>query len=134
MFFSVLRLLWLCARLFIHALWSPAGKELTSWLFFVVSNCEFVTFPLVSRVRCGTRYYRFLIFAPLLNLLSNCKQNITSLSLLVGTTVFQYQDIVFKQTLQAQVKSSCRILVPWVDLKCVSVACLDHAHLHFSVK
>ena len=36
------------------ALWSPAGKGLTSWLSFVVSNCEFVTFPLVSRVRCGT--------------------------------------------------------------------------------
>ena len=33
---------------------------------FVVSNCEFVTFPLVSWVRCGTWLYRFLIFAPLL--------------------------------------------------------------------
>ena len=43
-----------CARLFICALWSPAGKGLTSWLSFVVSNCEFVTFPLVSWVRCGT--------------------------------------------------------------------------------
>ena len=32
----------------------PAGKGLTSWLSFVVSNCEFVTFPLVSLVRCGT--------------------------------------------------------------------------------
>ena len=31
-----------------------AGKELTSWLSFVVSNCEFDTFPLVSWVRCGT--------------------------------------------------------------------------------
>ena len=31
-----------------------AGKGLTSWLSFVVSNCEFVTFPLVSWVRCGT--------------------------------------------------------------------------------
>ena len=40
--------------LFICALWSPAGKGLTSWLSFVVSNCEFVTFPLVSWVRCGT--------------------------------------------------------------------------------
>ena len=39
------------ARLFICALWSPAGKGLTSWLSFVVSNCEFVTFPLVSWVR-----------------------------------------------------------------------------------
>ena len=28
--------------------------------------CEFVTFPLVSCVRCGTLLYRFLIFAPLL--------------------------------------------------------------------
>ena len=35
-FCSVLCLLCLCARLF-SALWSPAGKELTSWLSFVVS-------------------------------------------------------------------------------------------------
>ena len=41
--FSVLCLLCLCARLFICALWSPAKKELTSWLSFVMSNCEFVT-------------------------------------------------------------------------------------------
>ena len=41
-------------RLFVCALWSPAGNGLTSWLSFMVSNCEFVTFPLVSRVRCGT--------------------------------------------------------------------------------
>ena len=30
--------------------------------------CEFVTFPLVSWVRCGALLYRFLIFAPLLTL------------------------------------------------------------------
>ena len=30
---------------FIAALWPPAGKGLTFWLSFVVSNCEFVTFP-----------------------------------------------------------------------------------------
>ena len=42
--------------------------ELLSWLSFVVSNCEFVTFPLVSWVRCDTWLYRFLIFAPLLTL------------------------------------------------------------------
>ena len=52
--FSVLCLLSLCMRLFICALWSPAGKGLTSCLSFVVSNFEFVTFPLVSWVRCGT--------------------------------------------------------------------------------
>ena len=52
--FSVLHLLCLGARLFICALWSPAGKELTSWFSFVVSYCEFVTFSLVSWVRYGT--------------------------------------------------------------------------------
>ena len=54
MYFSVLCLLYRCARLFICALWSPAGKGLTSWLSIVVSNCEFVTFPSLSWVRCGT--------------------------------------------------------------------------------
>ena len=32
-------------RLFIAVLWSPAGKGLTSWLLFVMSNFDFVTFP-----------------------------------------------------------------------------------------
>ena len=64
--FSVLRSLCPCARLFICALWSPVGKGLTSFLSFVVSNCEFVTFPLVSCVSNGTWLYRILIFAPLL--------------------------------------------------------------------
>ena len=38
LFFSVLCLLCLCVRLFICILWSPAGKGLTSWISFVVSN------------------------------------------------------------------------------------------------
>ena len=46
-FCSALCLVCLCARLFICALWSHAGKGLTSWLSFVVS---------------------FLIFAPLLTM------------------------------------------------------------------
>ena len=54
MFFSVLCLLCLCARLFICALLSSARKGLTSWLSFVLFNCEFVTFPFVSFVRCDT--------------------------------------------------------------------------------
>ena len=33
------------SRLFIAAFWSPAGKVLTSWLLFVMLNCDFVTFP-----------------------------------------------------------------------------------------
>ena len=33
-------------RLFIAALWSLAGKELASWLLFVMFNCVYcVTFP-----------------------------------------------------------------------------------------
>ena len=36
--FFFLCLLCLCVRLFICALWSPAGKGLTSWLTCVVSN------------------------------------------------------------------------------------------------
>ena len=56
------------ARLFVDALWSPAGKGLTSWLSFVMSYCDVVTFPLVSRVSCGACSYRFLIFALFLTL------------------------------------------------------------------
>ena len=41
-FCPALCLLCFCARLFICALWSPAGKGLTSWLLFVVSIYEFV--------------------------------------------------------------------------------------------
>ena len=33
------------SRLFIAALWSPAGEGLTYWLLFVMFNCVFVTFP-----------------------------------------------------------------------------------------
>ena len=72
MFFSALCLLCICARMFICAYWSPAGKGLTSWLSFLVSNCKFVTFPSVSWVKCGTGLYQYLIFAPLLTTL-NCK-------------------------------------------------------------
>ena len=42
--FSVLCLLCLCVRLFLCTLWLPAGKGLTSWLSFVVSNCELLFF------------------------------------------------------------------------------------------
>ena len=41
-------LVMLFVRMFIDALWSSAWKGLTSWLSLVMSNCEFVTFPLVS--------------------------------------------------------------------------------------
>ena len=32
-------------HLFIAALWSPAGKGLTSWLLVVLSKCDIVIFP-----------------------------------------------------------------------------------------
>ena len=34
------------SRLFIAALWSPAGKGLISWLLFVTFNCVFCHFPM----------------------------------------------------------------------------------------
>ena len=53
-------------RLFIAALWSPAGKGLTSWLLFVRSNCDFVTFP------CGIlgQVWYLIVLIPDLCLLS----------------------------------------------------------------
>ena len=76
--FSVLYLLCLCVRLFICALWSPAGKGLTSWLSFVVSNCEFVAFPfgILGQVWC--LIVSILIFAPLLTFKLNSSQMIIS--------------------------------------------------------
>ena len=41
------------ARLFDDALWSPVVKGLTSWLSFMMSNCDVAIMPLVSLVRCG---------------------------------------------------------------------------------
>ena len=43
-----------CVCLFIAALWSPAGKGLTSWLSFMMFNCFLSLFRVVSCVRCGT--------------------------------------------------------------------------------
>ena len=42
-----LRLVFLMlSRLFIAALWSSAGKELTFWHLFVMFNCIFYYFPM----------------------------------------------------------------------------------------
>ena len=53
MFFCLVIAMSLCASVYMCFV-APAGKGLTSWHSFVVSNCECVTFPLVSWVRCGT--------------------------------------------------------------------------------
>ena len=75
----------LCARLFVCALWSPAGGGggVGAGLLALVCGvcCGFVTFPLVSWVRCGTLLYRFLIFAPLLTLVSFVTYNMSQLAL-----------------------------------------------------
>ena len=42
-YFCLVFVTFLC--LFIAALWSPAGKKLTSWLSFVVLNSVLVAFP-----------------------------------------------------------------------------------------
>ena len=76
------------ARLFIDVLWSPAGKGLTLWVSFLMSNCEVVTFPcgILGQVMslivsfpdlcffsyfyicsCVVDYIYFKIFVPLLN-------------------------------------------------------------------
>ena len=64
-------LLCLCARLFlctsVFVCFVVACWERADLLALVCGvYCEFVTFPLVFWVRCGTWLYRFLIFAPLL--------------------------------------------------------------------
>ena len=41
-------------RMFIAALWSPAGKGLTSWLLLVMFIVFWLLSHVVSWVRCGT--------------------------------------------------------------------------------
>ena len=57
--------------LFIAALWSPAGKGLTSWLLLVMFIVFLLLSHVVSWVRCGAWLYRFPIFAVFL-LSSSC--------------------------------------------------------------
>ena len=54
----------LCGRLL-----GGGGGGLASWPLVCGVQYEFVAFPLVSLVGCGTWLYRFLIFAPLFTLL-----------------------------------------------------------------
>ena len=53
-FCSVLCLLCLYARLFICALWLALWERADLLALVCGVYCEFVTFPLVSWVRCGT--------------------------------------------------------------------------------
>ena len=69
--------------------------------------CEFVTFPLVSWVRCGTWLYRFLIFAPLLTF---C---MSSWCLVIVVWLF--------------------LTIPWLCKQFVVVAFPEHTHYYFRV-
>ena len=64
----VFAMLW---RLFIAAFYSPAGKELTFWLLFVMFNVYLSLSHVVSWSRCGTWLYRFLICAIFLTMWSS---------------------------------------------------------------
>ena len=61
------------SRPFIAALWSPAGKGLTSWLSFVMFNSIFVTFPYGI---LGKMYY-LIVSIPDLCHLSYIKMKVT---------------------------------------------------------
>ena len=79
-------------RLFIAALWSPAGKGLTSWLLFVMSNC--VTFP------CGILgQVRYLIVFAVLFACGALAASI-SVGIVIPSTWFVY---LYKQTVSITV-------------------------------
>ena len=63
-------LLFMLSRLFIAALWSSAGKGLTSWVLFVMFNCVFVTFQCGILGQVWYLIYRFLIFAAFLTFIN----------------------------------------------------------------
>ena len=56
-------------RLYIAALWSPAGKGLAPRLLLVMFIVFLLLSHVVSWVRCGIRLYRFLTFASFLTLI-----------------------------------------------------------------
>ena len=58
-----------CARLFICALWSPAGKGLTSWLSFVVSAVSLS----LSHWYLGQVWYLIVSIPDLCNLITFIK-------------------------------------------------------------
>ena len=71
------------SRLLIAALWSPAGKGLTSWLSFVVLNCVVVTFPFGI---LGQVWY-LIVSIPDIFPLSYCMHSTTYISCSVPVTM-----------------------------------------------
>ena len=81
MFLFCLVFAMVCARLFICALWSPAGKGLTSWLSFVVSTVSLslpigilgqVWYLIVSIPDlCPLTYFTYFTYLTLLQFIKN---------------------------------------------------------------
>ena len=69
-----------CARLFICASWSPAGKGLTSWLSFVVSSVSLSLSHWYPGSDVVLDCIDSFIFAPLLTLISRFKIGLKSLA------------------------------------------------------
>ena len=63
-----------CACLYICALWSPAGKGLTSWLSFVVSTVSLSLSHWYLGSGVVLDLYRFLIFAPFITFVYKLKK------------------------------------------------------------
>ena len=136
------------ARLFIDTLWSPAGKGLIPWLSFVMSNCEVVTFPVVSWVRCAAWLYRFLIFAlfltskfyhgysPLIvkyNIgLETLLQQGTLEQVFYGDVVVKFKGIIgkpnFSDQFQKITKLYTKLNITWISYEvCMSGCKLNHS-------
>ena len=91
------------------------------------SNCEFVTFPFVSWVRCGTWLYRFLIFA-------------TLLTFIVFSNTWFFKGIIVDKGLNC-VRFRCFLIicviwhtfrVPWFGLLSVIITFSGHANYVFN--
>ena len=80
--------------LFIAALWSPAGKGLTSWLLLMMFIVFLLLSHVVSWVRCGTWLYYFLIFASVLTM-SNCEVVTFPLVSWVRCDAWLYRFLIF---------------------------------------
>ena len=72
------------SRLFIAALWSPAGKGLASWLLLVMFNCDYFTFP------CGIldQVWYLIVSIPDLCRLSNFVENVQNMKPVQNCTGF----------------------------------------------
>ena len=94
-----------CARLFICALWSPAGKGLTSWLSFVVSSVS-CHFPIGI---LGQVWYLIVSIPDLCNLITF----IAIISSLVARPISNYVGVL--RSHQQYFGKYLKLLLSWTD-------------------